>query len=176
MPDITFPTFPQVDINKAAADVNNALKDTAYVAVGLGVLGFQRAQVRRVELTKQFDELGKQFEAQLASIGDLPTTISKQIETYRKQAISQYGQFGEQVSENFSSAGKVLEGQAEVIRVQLTELVKTLDERLQPVRRQVDEQFDRLEERLPESAKSVVQTVRAAATAPEQLFRTAVGL
>ena len=33
----------------------SALKDGAYVAIGLGVLGFQRAQVQRVELTKQLE-------------------------------------------------------------------------------------------------------------------------
>ena len=46
VPDIPFPT---VDIDRAASEINNALKEAAYIAVGLGVLGFQRAQVRRVE-------------------------------------------------------------------------------------------------------------------------------
>ena len=35
------------------ADISKTLKDTAYVAVGLGVIAFQKAQVRRVELQKQ---------------------------------------------------------------------------------------------------------------------------
>ena len=166
MPDVT---FPQIDINKAAADVNNALKEGAYVAVGLGVLGFQRAQVRRVELTKQ-------LESQLAGLGVLPTTLSNQIDSYRKEAVSQAEQFGEQLSENLAAIGKLIDSQAEVIRLQLTELAKTLDGRVQPARQQLDQQFDRLEERLPEGAKTVVQTVRAAAAAPEQLFRTAAGL
>ena len=166
MPDVT---FPQIDINKTAVDVNNALKEGAYVAVGLGVLGFQRAQVRRVELTKQ-------LESQLAGLGVLPITLSNQIESYRKEAVSQAEQFGEQLSENLAAIGKLIDSQAEVIRLQLTELAKTLDERVQPARQQLDQQFDRLEERLPEGAKTVVQTVRAAAAAPEQLFRTAAGL
>jgi hypothetical protein len=166
MPDVT---FPQIDINKTAADVNDALKEGAYVAVGLGVLGFQRAQVRRVELTKQ-------LESQLAGLGVLPTTISNQVESYRKQAVSQAEQFSDQLSENLAAIGKLIDSQAEVIRVQLTELAKTLDERVRPARQQLDQQFDRLEERLPEGAKTVVQTVRAAAATPEQLFRTAVGL
>src|SRR2546423_11145111 len=46
------------------ADVTKTLKDAAYVAIGLGVLAFQKAQVRRVELTKQLDEQRKQFETQ----------------------------------------------------------------------------------------------------------------
>ena len=33
-------------------DVTNAVKDAAYVSVGLGVIAFQRLQVRRNELNK----------------------------------------------------------------------------------------------------------------------------
>jgi hypothetical protein len=35
------------------ATITKALKDTAYVTVGFGVLTFQKAQVRRQELRKQ---------------------------------------------------------------------------------------------------------------------------
>ncbi len=34
-------------------DINKAVKDSAYAAVGFGILGFQRAQVRRRELNEQ---------------------------------------------------------------------------------------------------------------------------
>ena len=34
-------------------DLSKTLKDAAYVAVGFGVLAFQKAQVRRRELEKQ---------------------------------------------------------------------------------------------------------------------------
>ena len=37
--------------------VGNLARDTAYVAVGLGVLGLQRAQVQRVELQKKLKDL-----------------------------------------------------------------------------------------------------------------------
>jgi hypothetical protein len=40
-------------------DVNKTLKDAAYVALGFGVLGFQKAQVRRREAFKLVDELIK---------------------------------------------------------------------------------------------------------------------
>jgi hypothetical protein len=46
--------------------VSDTLKDAAYVTVGIGVLGFQKAQVRRVELTKQITEQVKTIEAQVA--------------------------------------------------------------------------------------------------------------
>jgi hypothetical protein len=35
------------------ADINQNLRDSAYAAVGLGVLAFQKAQVRRQELLEQ---------------------------------------------------------------------------------------------------------------------------
>ena len=45
--------------------VTDTLKDAAYVTIGLGVLGFQKAQVRRNELTKQIETQVKQFETQI---------------------------------------------------------------------------------------------------------------
>jgi O-acetyl-ADP-ribose deacetylase (regulator of RNase III) len=38
------------DFSKTADDVANLAKEVAYVAIGLGVLGFHKAQVRRQEL------------------------------------------------------------------------------------------------------------------------------
>lgn len=38
-------------------------RDAAYVAVGFGVLGFQRAQVRRRELRKRLEGLASQLAA-----------------------------------------------------------------------------------------------------------------
>ncbi len=37
-------------------DVPKDLKDVAYVAIGLGLMGWQRAQVRRRELAKELEE------------------------------------------------------------------------------------------------------------------------
>jgi hypothetical protein len=42
------------DLQAAARD---AARDAVYIAVGLGVLGFQRAQVRRRELQQHVDAL-----------------------------------------------------------------------------------------------------------------------
>jgi hypothetical protein len=47
------------------AGLTATLKDAAYVTVGLGVLGFQRTQVRRVELQKQAKEQRRVIQAQL---------------------------------------------------------------------------------------------------------------
>jgi hypothetical protein len=46
-------------------EIANAARDVAYVVVGLGVLGFQRAQVRRHELTQRLAEPRAQVEDRL---------------------------------------------------------------------------------------------------------------
>jgi hypothetical protein len=51
MPEMT-------NINSLSKGVGNLARDAAYVAVGLGVLGYQRAQVQRVELK---NKLAKDF-------------------------------------------------------------------------------------------------------------------
>ncbi len=46
---------PQVqpDITNAAKDLTNVAKDATYVAIGIGVIGVQKAQVQRQELQKR---------------------------------------------------------------------------------------------------------------------------
>ncbi len=199
MPDIA---FPAIDINKAATDINNAVRETAYVAVGLGVLGFQKAQVQRVELTKQLE----------AQLGNLPTTINSKVEAYLGTAREQAMTAREQIAEQLSDLSKTLEGafsparsqlskaipngvpsvpdlghqltataeriesQIETARAQFVEFAKSVEERVAPARQQIDEQIDRLEQSLPAGARSVVHSVRSTATAQEQAIRSAVGL
>jgi F0F1-type ATP synthase membrane subunit b/b' len=90
------------------ADITKTLKDTAYVAVGLGVIAFQKAQVRRVELEKQVrtqlhdtrlqveklvDDVEKRVEPVLDKVEErLPTqaqTIVKQARETAKDARGQ---------------------------------------------------------------------------------------
>jgi hypothetical protein len=49
MPDVT-------NMGAVAKGVTDLARDAAYVAVGLGVLGYQRAQVQRVELKNRFSK------------------------------------------------------------------------------------------------------------------------
>jgi chaperonin cofactor prefoldin len=154
-------TFPAVDINKAFAEFNHALKEGVYMAVGLGLIGFQRAQVQRVELTKQLEAQWEQLSTQLG-------TLAKAIPSDRGQLPD--------VSQQLTDAGKAIEEQLESARTQLADRARTWDARMQPARKQLDERIDRLEEYLPAGARNVVQTVRAAAATPEQVLRNAVGL
>lgn len=161
MPDIK---FPNVDFEKAATDFNETVREAAYVAVGLGVLGFQRAQVQRVELMKQ-------LEAQLSNLSELTNTLNSQAETYLNTAREQIAEAREQfnrISTELPDAGAV--------RDQLADLAKAVDDAIAPARQQFEEQLDRLEELLPEAARNVVQAARAAAGTQARTIRTAVGL
>ncbi len=52
-------------------DVANIAKDAAYVSVGLGVIAFQRLQVRRNELTKALNDQSSQAREALEAVGSL---------------------------------------------------------------------------------------------------------
>jgi hypothetical protein len=72
-------------------DVNKALQDAAYVAVGLGVIGFHKAQVRRHELAglvKSVDErlvpVRGEIESRLEELeGRLPDPAKELVRTAR---------------------------------------------------------------------------------------------
>jgi hypothetical protein len=202
MPDIT---WPRIDINKAAAEFNNALKDGAYVAIGLGVLGFQRAQARRVEWTKQLEnqwaELGK-FALKLnpEAAGDAPTAgseagsarsewlgqlseLSKRLDQVITPARDQLAKALSQELSNlpefgqqFAGGSQTLEEQLETVRVRLVEVARALDERVQPARHRLDEQVDRFEQLLPAGARSLVQSWRSMAATSDQIWRNNAGL
>lgn len=62
-------------------DLSKTVKDAVYVAVGLGVLGFQRAQVRRQELLRELRTQRSQAQAQVTG---LVTTVNQLSEPLRK--------------------------------------------------------------------------------------------
>jgi hypothetical protein len=106
MPDINIPT---VDFEKAVADLNHALKEAAYIAVGLGVIGLQRAQVRRVEMMKQFeeareqintDQLETQWEAARAQLVDLARLVDEWLIPARTQLDEQIDLWEERLPES----------------------------------------------------------------------------
>lgn len=71
------------------ADVQKTLKDALYVTVGLGVIGFQKAQVRRRELTKQVEDQRKRVEGQVAAGAGQLDKLTKQV---REQVTPVIGQ------------------------------------------------------------------------------------
>ncbi len=64
-------------------DVTNAAKDAVYVSVGLGVIAFQRLQVRRNELTKLLEtrtgEARGAIEVVGALVGDRVKVVEERV-------------------------------------------------------------------------------------------------
>lgn len=55
------------------------LRDAAYIVIGLGVIGFQRAQVRREELNKQFASQRSELEARGGEAAKLLSDVVKDV-------------------------------------------------------------------------------------------------
>ena len=70
------------DADKRARDLAKLAQDAAYVAVGFGVLGLQKAQVRRRELEKQF---GKQLAVAEGPLGDARKEVAKTLKRFDRQ-------------------------------------------------------------------------------------------
>lgn len=90
--------FPTIDLPLIDADkVLELAKDAVYVTVGLGVLAFQKAQVRRQELVKlvherlgpgkaQYDDLVKALEARINELDEHLDTFETKLDTFVEQA------------------------------------------------------------------------------------------
>ena len=84
MPDVT-------NIGAISKGVSDLARDAAYVAVGLGVLGYQRAQVQRVELKnrlskdhsldQRFSEIRTELTKGVNQLDELLETATQFIET-----------------------------------------------------------------------------------------------
>ncbi|MHB8243868.1 MAG: hypothetical protein ACYDGN_00750 [Acidimicrobiales bacterium] len=62
------------DLTRTAQDLSRIAQDAAYVAVGLGVVGLQKAQVTRRELVGQIE---RQRKAADGSMADLRSQVAK---------------------------------------------------------------------------------------------------
>lgn len=61
-------------------DLANAVKDAAYVSVGLGIIAFQRLQVRRNELAKAISAPTEEAKGTLELLGSLVGERMKLVE------------------------------------------------------------------------------------------------
>jgi hypothetical protein len=91
-------------------EITKTLQDVAYVSVGLGVMAFQRAQVRRQELQKQLGRIGAAAEERVqvveerldaaeervdAVLSSIEGRLPDQVASFARQARSAARQGGE---------------------------------------------------------------------------------
>jgi DNA anti-recombination protein RmuC len=121
----------------AVTDVTKTLKDAAYITIGMGVIAFQKAQVARNDLSRQFEGESAKLQAQVA---DVLRVVEAQVEEAR-------GTF---------------QAQLLVTQSQLQRLAADLEERLAPVAQDVEARLDEIEVRLPEQVQALVKQARQA--------------
>jgi ribosome recycling factor len=75
------------ELKDITQEITKVVRDAAYVVVGLGVLGVQRAQVRRQELVKRLAEPKTQFEDRIGGARGEFTKRVKEVDTVVEQVI-----------------------------------------------------------------------------------------
>jgi DNA anti-recombination protein RmuC len=66
-------------------DPRTILKDAGYVAVGLGVIAFQRTQVRRRELEQQLGDAGQQIDRLSGLLEERRKLVEERVEALGEQ-------------------------------------------------------------------------------------------
>ncbi len=84
-------------------DLKKTIQDAAYVAVGIGVIGFQRAQVRRQELKKQLEAQRQQLETQVvearSQVQKLVKDVEGRVQPLRTEVEQRFTTFEERLPE-----------------------------------------------------------------------------
>jgi CHASE3 domain sensor protein len=94
------------------AQLSDYLKDAAYVTIGFGVIAFQKAQVQRVELTKQLEA---QLEEARKGFESLPTTVEDRVKLVEERINALEAQIDrvlDEVSDKLPEQTRVLVDQA----------------------------------------------------------------
>ena len=110
------------NISTLSKGVTDLARDAAYVAVGLGVLGYQRAQVQRVELK---NKLGKDF-----SLGEHRTTVRHEV----NKGVRQFDDFVESAARFVETKFQPVEEQ---LPTQVTQLTTKAFDQAREVRNQI---------------------------------------
>ncbi|HEV8064134.1 MAG TPA: hypothetical protein VGP46_04845 [Acidimicrobiales bacterium] len=111
------------DFNKTANDLTRIAQDAAYVAIGLGVISFQKAQVRRQELQKLIEtQISSQRSAGAGPVADVRKEFGKALKELDKtlgQLIERVDASLEPVSDRLPAGAQALVHQAKGARDQL---------------------------------------------------------
>src|SRR3954462_94028 len=106
-------------------DVTKGLRDAGYIAIGMGVMAFQKSQVRRGGGTKQFETQRKQVEAQAVEAKDQLGKLVKGVEERWEPVLKQF-------EARLDEIEKRLPDQAATVVKQAREFQADLVQRLNP--------------------------------------------
>ncbi len=101
-----------MESNKAFEEVSKTVKDAGYVVVGLGVIAFQRAQVRRRELTDLVKSNTKNLEVQVSEARGQLAKVVKTVEEKLDPVVSQVEERLDDVESRLPESARTLVQQA----------------------------------------------------------------
>ena len=113
MPDI------RKDFSKTAQDFAKAVEDAAYVAIGLGVLGYQKVQVRRQELLAQLNSQRSTLDTPLTDVRQEVAKAWKEFDRNLSQVIERVDATFEPVEQRLPATAQAVVQQAKEARDQL---------------------------------------------------------
>lgn len=107
-------------------EISRTARDAAYVVVGLGVLGVQRAQVRRQELVKRLAEPRAQVETTLGDVrGELARRV-KDVDEQVESVITRLEEAWEPIEEKLPGQARSLLQQARSQAKEARHQIRTL--------------------------------------------------
>ena len=107
------------------AELSKTLKDAAYVAIGFGVIGFQRAQVRRQELLRELRAQRGRLEDQAGGARVLISALIKDLEERFEPVASEIETRLDEIEERLPEQAKALFGQVREAAKDVQEQVRT---------------------------------------------------
>jgi uncharacterized membrane protein YccC len=102
------------DFEKTAGDLTKVVQDAAYMAIGLGIMGFQQAQVRRREILEQIERQ----RAVIETIGDARQDVAKAV----KEIDRTMGRVFERLDSSMEPVSELLPPSAQAVVQQAREL------------------------------------------------------
>jgi hypothetical protein len=123
--------MPEINtnINKAAQDITNVAKDAAYVVIGAGVLGYQKAQVQRQELLKRIGDPKSAVEGRLkgarTDLSGAIHTVDAQLEDVLSKVEARYVPFEQRLPTPARDLAKQVRTQAKETRSQIRDRILT---------------------------------------------------
>lgn len=151
-----------LDVPVAGEAVASAAKDAAYIAVGSGVLAFQRAQVASRDLQERLPAIPS-MELPDFDLPDFNLPKFDLPEVDVASAVSAGREGVETLRNRMSNLGEI-------------PAVHAIDEQVQVFEDRVDVVLDAVESKLPTPAQFALNTVREAAKDSSAYARTALGL
>ena len=123
-------------------DVRKTVTDAGYIAIGLGVMGYQQGQTRRRELTAKLGTVPARFEER-----------GREVQGFLAEGTRQIGARG------VAARGRA-EGQVRSTVTRVQELGGEVTKRVEPVIEQVQAQLGELPERVVQVIEPVAAKVR----------------